>query len=64
MEHESLREPHYLPLRVGQRRTACPAVLRLPPSLGKLGQYVDRLLHQIADEIRQGNIDADPMLPQ
>jgi len=28
--------------------------------LGKLGQYVEKLLHQIADEVRQGNIDADP----
>ena len=28
--------------------------------LGKLGRYVDRLLHEIAREIRQGNIDADP----
>ena len=28
--------------------------------LGKLGQYVETLLHDIAREIRQGNIDADP----
>ena len=28
--------------------------------LGKLGRYVDKLLHQIAREVRDGNIDADP----
>ena len=28
--------------------------------LGKLGRYVEKLLHQIAEEVRQGNIDADP----
>ena len=28
--------------------------------LGHLGRYVDRLLHEIAGEIAQGNIDADP----
>ena len=28
--------------------------------LGRLGQYVERLLHQIAREVRDGNIDADP----
>ena len=28
--------------------------------LGKLGAYVDRLLREIAREVRRGNIDADP----
>ena len=28
---------------------------------GKLGRYVDRLLHQIAREIGSGSIDADPV---
>ena len=28
--------------------------------LGRLGQYVEKLLHQIIRELRQGNIDADP----
>ena len=28
--------------------------------LGKLGGYVNRLLHQIAREVGAGNIDADP----
>ena len=28
--------------------------------LGKLGGYVDRLLHQIARELESGNVDADP----
>ena len=29
--------------------------------LGKLGRYVEDLLHQIAREIGSGNIDADPV---
>ena len=28
--------------------------------LGKLGNYLEKLLHQIAREVRDGNIDADP----
>ena len=28
--------------------------------LGRLSRYVDKVLHQIARELRQGNIDADP----
>ncbi len=59
MEHESLREPCYLPLRVG-RDGSLSGSIASAARLGKLGQYVDRLLHQIADEMRQGNIDADP----
>jgi ATP-dependent helicase/nuclease subunit B len=59
MEHESLSEPHYLPLRVG-RDGALSGSIASAAQLGKLGQYLDKLLRQIADEIRQGNIDADP----
>ena len=59
MEHESLTEPHYLPLRVG-RDGQLSGSIASAAQLGKLGRYVDRLLHQIAEEIRQGNIDADP----
>ena len=59
MEHESLTEPHYLPVRVG-RDGSLSGSLASAAQLGKLGRYVDRLLHQIAREIRQGNIDADP----
>ena len=28
--------------------------------VGKLGRYVDKLLERIAQELRDGNIDADP----
>jgi ATP-dependent helicase/nuclease subunit B len=59
MEHESLSEPHYLPLRVG-KDGAISGSIASAAQLGKLGQYVDKLLRQIADEVRQGNIDADP----
>ena len=59
MEHESLEKPHYLPLRVG-RDGSLSGSIASAAQLGKLGRYVDKLLHQIADEVRQGNIDADP----
>ena len=59
MEHESLREPRYLPLRVG-RDGALSGSIASAAQLGKLGRYVERQLRQIAQELRQGNIDADP----
>ncbi len=59
MEHDSLHEPHYLPLRVG-RDGSLSGSIASAAQLGRLGRYVERLLHEIADEVRQGNIDADP----
>lgn len=59
MEHEALREPHYLPVRVG-RDGSLSGSIASAERLGKLGEYVDTLLCQIAGEVRQGNIDADP----
>lgn len=59
MEHEALTEPRYLPLRVN-RNGDLSGSLASAAQLGKLGQYVETLLHDIAREIRQGNIDADP----
>ncbi len=59
MEHDSLTEPHFLPLRVG-RDGQLSGSIASAAQLGRLGQYVEELLHQIAGEIRQGNIDADP----
>lgn len=59
MEHDSLREPHYLPLRVS-RDGSLSGSIASAAQLGKLGKYVESLLHQIAAEVRQGNIDADP----
>ena len=59
MEHEALSEPHYLPLRVN-RAGDLSGDIASAAQLGKLARYVEKLLHQISDEIRQGNIDADP----
>lgn len=59
MEHESLTEPKFLPLRVGRDGSIAGSIASAA-QLGKLGRYVETLLHQIAREIRDGNIDADP----
>ena len=59
MEHSALEEPRYLPLRVGKDGDIHGAIASAA-RLGQLGQYVERQLHQIAREMRQGNIDADP----
>ena len=59
MEHESLEEPHFLPLRVGKDGNISGSIASAA-QLGKLGQYVDNLLRTIAQELREGNIDADP----
>ena len=59
MEHESLTEPKFLPLRVGRDGNIAGSIASAA-QLGKLGRYVDGLLHQIAREVRDGNIDADP----
>ena len=59
MEHDALREPRYLPLRVN-RNGELSGSIASAAQLGRLGQYVERQLRQIARELRQGNIDADP----
>ena len=59
MEHEALREPRYLPLRVN-RAGDLSGSLASAVQLGKLGQYVEGLLRDISREVRAGNIDADP----
>ena len=59
MEHDALTEPHYLPLRVNRKGEVSGSIASAA-QLGRLGQYVDRLLHKIAEEVREGNIDADP----
>ena len=59
MEHEALTEPHYLPLRINKDGNLSGS-LASAARLGKLGTYVDKLLGQISDELRSGNIDADP----
>ena len=59
MEHEALTEPRYLPLRVNKSGDLSGS-LASAAQLGKLGRYVDKLLRDIAGEIRGGVIDADP----
>jgi ATP-dependent helicase/nuclease subunit B len=60
MEHESLTEPHYLPVRVN-REGGLSGSIADAAKLGKLGRYVERQLHEIEREVRRGNIDADPV---
>ncbi len=59
MEHQALENPRFLPLRVSRDGNLSGSIASAD-RLGKLGRYVDALLHQIAREVRDGNIDADP----
>lgn len=59
MEHSALEAPCYLPLRINKSGGISGGVATAA-QFGKLGAYVDRLLHQIARELENGNIDADP----
>ena len=59
MEHEALKSPRFLPVRVN-RDGDVSGSLASAAQLGQLGRYVEQLLHQIAREVRDGNIDADP----
>lgn len=59
MEHEALTQPRYLPLRV-DRDGGISGDIATAAQLGRLGRYVDRLLHRITREMQAGNIDADP----
>ncbi|WP_295763309.1 PD-(D/E)XK nuclease family protein [uncultured Oscillibacter sp.] len=59
MEHDALTEPRYLPLRVNKSGDLSGS-LASAAQLGRLGRYVESLLHDIAREVRQGRIDADP----
>ena len=59
MEHEALHAPQYLPLRVSKDGGISGSIASAQ-RLGNLNRYVNKLLHQIACELRDGNIDADP----
>lgn len=59
MEHEALTEPQFLPIRVNRSGTLSGSIASAS-QLGRLGQYVESLLHSIAREMRDGVIDADP----
>ena len=59
MEHEALTEPCYLPISV-KKDGSIAGSIATAAQLGKLGGHVDKLLHEIAREMGQGIIDADP----
>ena len=59
MEHDALQEPHFLPLQV-KKDGSISGSIASSAQLGKLAKHVEKQLHQIAQEIRDGNIDADP----
>ncbi len=59
MEHSALESPCFLPVHVSKSGGISGGVATAA-QLGKLGHYVDHLLHQIARELADGNIDADP----
>lgn len=63
MEHSALEKPCFLPIEVKKGGTITGG-LASAAQLGKLGQYVERLLHEITDELSSGNINADPWQPQ
>ena len=59
MEHSALESPCYLPLHVKKDGTVTGSMASAE-QLGKLGKYVEKLLHEIAREVGSGNVDADP----
>lgn len=59
MEHSALESPCYLPVTLSKKGDIIDGIASAA-QLGKLSRYVDRVLRQIARELRQGNIDADP----
>ena len=63
MEHSALESPCYLPIAVrkdGSVSGLAAGVLADTAQMGKMGRYVDSLLHRVAQELGSGNIDADP----
>ena len=60
MEHSALEHACYLPVTFGSGGKSITGGLASAEQLGKLSRYVDKLLHQIAAELRRGNVDADP----
>ncbi|MBR5571746.1 MAG: PD-(D/E)XK nuclease family protein [Oscillospiraceae bacterium] len=59
MEHSALEKPTFLPISVNKDGNISGGIASAA-QLGKLGRYVDKLLHDITREIADGNIDADP----
>ncbi len=59
MEPGALEGPKYLPLTIKRDGTITSGVATAE-QLGKLGRYTEKILRQIAAELRGGVIDADP----
>lgn len=59
MEHSALESPSYLPIAVNKDGVLSGGIATTA-QLGKLGRYVEKLLHDITREISSGNIAADP----
>lgn len=59
MEHDALHGPRFLPIRVSKDGNIGGSIASAA-QLGKLGKYIENLLHRIAREVRDGIIDADP----
>ena len=59
MEHSSLEESRFLPVKIGRGGNVVSG-LASAEELGKLGKFVDKLLEDIAGELSEGNINADP----
>ena len=63
MEHSALEKPCYLPIGKvtdGQPAALLPNLLVDTAEMGRMARYIDSLLHRVAREIGDGNIDADP----
>ena len=63
MEHSALEKPCYLPIGKvtdGQTAALLPNLLVDTAEMGRMARYIDSLLHRVAREIGDGNIDADP----
>ena len=58
MEHEVLESPRYLPVSV--KKGDLSGSIASAAQLGRLAAYVEKLLHEIHQEVCQGNIEADP----
>lgn len=59
MEHSALEAPNYLPLQV-KKEGELVGNLASAQQLGKLALYVEKLVREIAREMNEGNVSADP----
>ena len=59
MEHSALENPRFLPIQL-RKDGRLSGSLASAEELGKLAKFVDKQFRQIALELEDGNIDADP----